>query len=150
MATHKQTLHCIAGGVGLNLTAADTVIFIDSDFNPQNDLQAAARCHRIGQSRLLYQCVCVERGGTTTLLNFAEEVEGFFVFCGFIPCTERVSTKVCKMPDAHLILILCNMTGNPVLKAFFPNYFDLLRCKPLQIKGKTKNSLLYVIVSEGF
>ncbi|XP_014672288.1 PREDICTED: chromodomain-helicase-DNA-binding protein 1-like [Priapulus caudatus] len=39
-----------AGGVGLNLTAADTVIFIDSDFNPQNDLQAAARAHRIGQT----------------------------------------------------------------------------------------------------
>lgn len=35
----------------MNLTAADTVIFIDSDFNPQNDLQAAARCHRIGQNR---------------------------------------------------------------------------------------------------
>ncbi|XP_059923676.1 chromodomain-helicase-DNA-binding protein 1-like [Gadus macrocephalus] len=40
-----------AGGVGLNLTAADTVVFMDSDFNPQNDLQAAARCHRIGQTR---------------------------------------------------------------------------------------------------
>ncbi|KAM4628994.1 chromodomain-helicase-DNA-binding protein 1-like [Polymixia lowei] len=40
-----------AGGVGMNLTAADTVIFMDSDFNPQNDLQAAARCHRIGQNR---------------------------------------------------------------------------------------------------
>ncbi|XP_035250471.1 chromodomain-helicase-DNA-binding protein 1-like isoform X1 [Anguilla anguilla] len=40
-----------AGGVGMNLTAADTVIFMDSDFNPQNDLQAAARAHRIGQTR---------------------------------------------------------------------------------------------------
>ncbi|XP_057698169.1 chromodomain-helicase-DNA-binding protein 1-like isoform X1 [Corythoichthys intestinalis] len=40
-----------AGGVGMNLTSADTVIFMDSDFNPQNDLQAAARCHRIGQHR---------------------------------------------------------------------------------------------------
>jgi len=40
-----------AGGVGLNLVAADTVIFYDSDFNPQNDLQAADRCHRIGQKR---------------------------------------------------------------------------------------------------
>ncbi|XP_074642312.1 chromodomain-helicase-DNA-binding protein 1-like isoform X2 [Tubulanus polymorphus] len=40
-----------AGGVGLNLTSADTVIFVDSDFNPQNDLQAAARAHRIGQQR---------------------------------------------------------------------------------------------------
>ncbi|XP_038057160.1 chromodomain-helicase-DNA-binding protein 1-like [Patiria miniata] len=40
-----------AGGQGLNLVAADTVIFVDSDFNPQNDLQAAARAHRIGQTR---------------------------------------------------------------------------------------------------
>ncbi|XP_043097824.1 chromodomain-helicase-DNA-binding protein 1-like isoform X2 [Puntigrus tetrazona] len=40
-----------AGGVGMNLTSADTVIFVDSDFNPQNDLQAAARAHRIGQTR---------------------------------------------------------------------------------------------------
>ena len=40
-----------AGGQGLTLTAADTVIFLDSDFNPQNDLQAAARCHRIGQDK---------------------------------------------------------------------------------------------------
>lgn len=44
-----------AGGVGMNLTAADTVIFMDTDFNPQNDLQAAARCHRIGQNRPLIQ-----------------------------------------------------------------------------------------------
>ncbi|XP_048207852.1 chromodomain-helicase-DNA-binding protein 1-like [Perognathus longimembris pacificus] len=40
-----------AGGVGMNLTAADTVIFVDSDFNPHNDLQAAARAHRIGQNK---------------------------------------------------------------------------------------------------
>ncbi|KAM9171468.1 chromodomain-helicase-DNA-binding protein 1-like isoform 2-T2 [Pangshura tecta] len=40
-----------AGGVGMNLTAADTVIFVDSDFNPQNDLQATARAHRIGQNK---------------------------------------------------------------------------------------------------
>lgn len=39
------------GGVGMNLTAADTVIFTDSDFNPQNDLQAVARAHRIGQHK---------------------------------------------------------------------------------------------------
>lgn len=49
--TNTKTLRSFAGGVGLNLTAADTVIFVDSDFNPQNDLQAAARCHRIGQNR---------------------------------------------------------------------------------------------------
>ena len=40
-----------AGGLGINLTAADTVIIYDSDWNPQNDLQAQARCHRIGQHK---------------------------------------------------------------------------------------------------
>ncbi|KAI3637152.1 hypothetical protein MIR68_004858 [Amoeboaphelidium protococcarum] len=40
-----------AGGVGLNLVNADTVIFYDIDHNPQMDLQAAARAHRIGQSK---------------------------------------------------------------------------------------------------
>ncbi|XP_076243946.1 lymphocyte-specific helicase [Calliopsis andreniformis] len=40
-----------AGGVGLNLAAADTVIIYDSDWNPQADIQAMARCHRIGQTR---------------------------------------------------------------------------------------------------
>jgi len=38
-----------AGGLGINLATADTVIIFDSDFNPQNDLQAQARAHRIGQ-----------------------------------------------------------------------------------------------------
>ncbi|XP_065892694.1 chromodomain-helicase-DNA-binding protein 1-like isoform X2 [Dysidea avara] len=40
-----------AGGQGLNLSTADTVVFMDSDYNPQNDLQAAARAHRLGQTR---------------------------------------------------------------------------------------------------
>jgi superfamily II DNA or RNA helicase len=40
-----------AGGVGINLTAADTCIIFDSDWNPQNDVQAMARCHRIGQEK---------------------------------------------------------------------------------------------------
>ena len=38
-----------AGGLGLNLQTADTVIIFDSDWNPQMDLQAQDRAHRIGQ-----------------------------------------------------------------------------------------------------
>lgn len=40
-----------AGGLGINLTAADTVIISDIDFNPYNDKQAEDRCHRMGQKR---------------------------------------------------------------------------------------------------
>ncbi|VDC05103.1 unnamed protein product [Peniophora sp. CBMAI 1063] len=40
-----------SGGVGINLTGADTVIFYDSDFNPQMDKQCEDRAHRIGQTR---------------------------------------------------------------------------------------------------
>ncbi|KAI7898024.1 SNF2 family N-terminal domain-containing protein [Cokeromyces recurvatus] len=49
-----------AGGVGINLTAADTCIIFDSDWNPQNDLQAQARCHRIGQTKpvKVYRLIC--------------------------------------------------------------------------------------------
>ncbi|KAL4912503.1 SNF2 family N-terminal domain-containing protein [Aspergillus aurantiobrunneus] len=40
-----------AGGLGINLTAADTVIFYDSDWNPTIDSQAMDRAHRLGQTR---------------------------------------------------------------------------------------------------
>jgi superfamily II DNA or RNA helicase len=49
-----------AGGVGLTLTAADTVVFYDSDWNPQMDLQAQQRAHRIGQEKevTVYRLIC--------------------------------------------------------------------------------------------
>jgi chromodomain-helicase-DNA-binding protein 1 len=40
-----------AGGLGINLMTADTVVIFDSDWNPQADLQAMARAHRIGQKK---------------------------------------------------------------------------------------------------
>ena len=41
------------GGLGLNLTGADTVIFVEHDWNPQKDLQAMDRAHRIGQKKVV-------------------------------------------------------------------------------------------------
>jgi len=40
-----------AGGVGINLATADTVIILDPDFNPHQDIQALSRAHRIGQTK---------------------------------------------------------------------------------------------------
>ena len=40
-----------AGGLGINLTAANTVVLHDIDFNPYNDRQAEDRVHRVGQTR---------------------------------------------------------------------------------------------------
>ena len=51
-----------AGGVGLNLTAANYVLLFDHDWNPQNDLQAQARCHRIGQTKEVMIFRLVTRG----------------------------------------------------------------------------------------
>uniref|UniRef100_A0A671Y9U0 Chromodomain helicase DNA binding protein 4 n=1 Tax=Sparus aurata TaxID=8175 RepID=A0A671Y9U0_SPAAU len=48
-----------AGGLGINLASADTVIIYDSDWNPHNDIQAFSRAHRIGQNRkvMIYRFV---------------------------------------------------------------------------------------------
>lgn len=43
-----------AGGLGINLTTADTVILYDSDWNPQADLRTMDRAHRIGQTKQVY------------------------------------------------------------------------------------------------
>lgn len=45
------TLTPRAGGLGINLYTADVVILYDSDWNPQADLQAMDRAHRIGQKK---------------------------------------------------------------------------------------------------
>ena len=49
-----------SGGVGMNLTGADTVIFYDIDWNPTMDAQAQDRCHRIGQTKdvHIYRLIC--------------------------------------------------------------------------------------------
>lgn len=70
-----------AGGLGINLTAADTVILHDLDFNPTNDEQACDRCHRIGQTKpvSIYKLVSEDTvdhniyklGETKTQLNHA-------------------------------------------------------------------------------
>lgn len=51
MVQFLPLVYVCAGGLGVSLTGADTVILFDSDWNLQNDLQAQARCHRVGQTK---------------------------------------------------------------------------------------------------
>lgn len=62
------------GGLGLNLTGADTVIFVEHDWNPMKDLQAMDRAHRIGQKKVVNVYRLITRG------TLEEKIMGL-VFC---------------------------------------------------------------------
>ncbi|RPD53898.1 hypothetical protein L227DRAFT_589139 [Lentinus tigrinus ALCF2SS1-6] len=64
-----------SGGLGINLVAADTVIFYDQDWNPQADLQAQDRAHRIGQTKpvLIFRLLCAHTIETKILQRATEK-----------------------------------------------------------------------------
>ena len=85
------------GGLGLNLTGADTVVFVEHDWNPMRDLQAMDRAHRIGQvSRL---AVTLQHPS----LSRASLIHTCSAVCG------RVSKDICPraVPGDHECLISC-------------------------------------------
>jgi SNF2 family DNA or RNA helicase len=88
-----------AGGLGINLTTADTVVIYDSDWNPQNDLQAESRAHRIGQRR----AVNIYRLVTS---NTVEE-----------NILERAKQKLIL---DHLVIQSMDTTGRTVLEGIAP------------------------------
>jgi TATA-binding protein-associated factor len=62
------------GGLGLNLTGADTVIFLEHDWNPHSDLQAMDRAHRIGQKRTVHVYQLVTMNSIEEKLMSMQEV----------------------------------------------------------------------------
>ncbi|XP_062610883.1 chromodomain-helicase-DNA-binding protein 1-like isoform X1 [Saccostrea cucullata] len=89
-----------AGGLGVNLATADTVIIFDSDWNPQNDLQAQARAHRIGQKNQVSVYRLVNK-------NSVEE-----------DIVERAKRK---MVLDHLVIQRMDTTGRTVLNRGIPS-----------------------------
>lgn len=71
------------GGLGLNLTGADTVIFVEHDWNPCRDLQAMDRAHRIGQRR----AVSVFRLVTTSGRSIEERIMSLQTFKNYLART---------------------------------------------------------------
>lgn len=74
------------GGLGLTLTGADTVIFVEHDWNPMKDLQAMDRAHRIGQKKVVNVYRLITKG------TLEEKIMGYvyimliprnrYLFCG--------------------------------------------------------------------
>jgi TATA-binding protein-associated factor len=62
------------GGLGLTLTGADTVIFVEHDWNPMKDLQAMDRAHRIGQKRVVNVYRLITKG------TLEEKIMGLALF----------------------------------------------------------------------
>jgi SNF2 family DNA or RNA helicase len=91
-----------AGGTGLNLTAADTVIFFDPWWNPAMEAQAADRAHRIGQDKpvFVYKLICA---GTveSRILDLQERKKGLQELLNEDACS---TTKKFTEADFHSLM----------------------------------------------
>ncbi|GFV35331.1 hypothetical protein TNCV_3203631 [Trichonephila clavipes] len=99
-----------AGGLGLNLTAADTVILYDSDWNPQSDMQAQDRCHRIGQTKsvVVYRLI-VPNTIDERILDFAtakRKLEKVIIQEGRFNSADGLSTPQSAITKKELLELL--------------------------------------------
>lgn len=86
------------GGLGLNLTGADTVIFVEHDWNPQKDIQAMDRAHRIGQKKVVNVYRLITRGTLEEkILRYVFPALPFFPFPPSLP---PIKTQTNKNPPA--------------------------------------------------
>ncbi|KAK6966481.1 SNF2 family N-terminal domain-containing protein [Favolaschia claudopus] len=110
-----------SGGLGVNLTAADTVIFYDQDWNPQMDVQAQDRAHRIGQTkpvlifRLVTACTIeekiMEKAGEKRKLEALVIAKGKFQ----MPVTADAPTSKRSTTMAEMAADLLRLEGERVL-----------------------------------
>ena len=115
-----------AGGLGINLYTADVVIIYDSDWNPQMDLQAMDRAHRIGQKKqvanLLFLDRCSVFSQYSVFSNFALFLAHWSVqltsLCFFLTLFFRF---LCHILLVHFALILAHYSiSSPLL------YFEVI------------------------
>uniref|UniRef100_A0A0G4G8N8 Uncharacterized protein n=1 Tax=Chromera velia CCMP2878 TaxID=1169474 RepID=A0A0G4G8N8_9ALVE len=90
-----------AGGLGLNLQAADTVIIFDSDWNPQQDLQAMARAHRVGQKSEVRVFRLITRSAFEELVlskaEFKLDIDNKIIQAGMFNSSSTESERVDKL-----------------------------------------------------
>ena len=112
-----------AGGLGTNLTAADTVILYDSDWNPQADLQAMDRAHRIGGLSLLSVYVSPRLGYLLSLFPSL-----LLLVPLLVPSSVSLSLVFSRVFRSHAAF--CFISHRP-LSARFPGSFVFFYCCPL-------------------
>lgn len=109
-----------SGGLGINLTSADTVILFDSDWNPQIDLQAMDRAHRIGQSRPVIVYRLAVRSSfeerVIQLANKKKELEQVVIeegnFSGLLAATEAEESELYQERLHQQIVKLLKTVGS--------------------------------------
>lgn len=115
-----------AGGLGINLTAADTVIFYDQDWNPQMDVQAQDRAHRIGQTKpvLIFRLVTahtieeriMHRAGEKRKLEALVIAKGKFKMPGQVGRTKaealgEMATSLLKLESEQIEVVPATREG---------------------------------------
>merc|ERR1719334_2922276 len=96
-----------AGGLGINLQSADTVIHFDTDWNPQSDLQAQARAHRIGQKKLVKIYRLISDGTVEERILFRSQQKLYL--------DAVVNTGVMKMQEAEQEDIEIDLSNSDLL-----------------------------------
>lgn len=88
------------GGLGLNLTGADTVIFVEHDWNPCKDLQAMDRAHRIGQRRMVnvYRLITAD-----SIEERIMNLQAFKTHLARALVSQPANSSLAKMDTSHLL-----------------------------------------------
>ena len=90
------------GGLGLTLTGADTVIFVEHDWNPMKDLQAMDRAHRIGQKKVVNVYRLITKG------TLEEKIMGYAKPCPVSTCHTHFAPVCSASNSISQILSLPN------------------------------------------
>jgi TATA-binding protein-associated factor len=98
------------GGLGLNLTGADTVIFLEHDWNPSKDLQAMDRAHRIGQKKIVNVYRLITKG---TLEEKVMKLQNFKTSIANSVVTSENASLTTMDTDQVLDLFSLSSTSRP-------------------------------------
>lgn len=113
-----------SGGVGVNLTGADTVIFYDSDWNPTMDAQAQDRCHRIGQTRDVH----IYRRVHQFQIAYPLYIDGLLFHYARLISERTVEENILKKANQKRLLGDIAIEGGNFTAATFKKVFKLFNC----------------------